>query len=616
MAEERRERRQDTHSAAGRWAPVEKPADARGTLWRLSGYVWRQRAVLLGVTVLVAISSVLGVLGPYLMQMAIDVYMAEGDLAGLGRLALGLVAVYGVGATASWLQAYIMAAVAQDSVRELRQELFTRMQKLPLRFFDRHTHGELMSRLTNDMDNVSRVLADTVVQLVSSVLGLVGVTVMMFVINWRLALVTLGVVPLMAAITRLVSRRTRAGFRIRQEHLGELNGMIEETVTGHRVVQAYAREAQTVQEFEAINRKLQQASVRAQVFAGLVGPTMNFVNNAGYAVVAGAGGWMALHDLATVGQIAAFISYARQFSWPLNQMAQLYNQIQSALAGAERVFAVLDETPEADDAPEGGAMSEAAGDVVFEQVDFHYEPGTPVLRQVNLHATPGQIVALVGPTGAGKTTIVNLLTRFYDITGGAIRIDRRDIRDVPLDDLRRQLGIVLQDTFLFGIPVMENIRYGRLGATDDEVVTAARLANADSFIRHLPHGYATVLAENGSNLSQGQRQLLAIARAVLAAPRILILDEATSSVDTRTERHIQEAMLRLMQGRTSFVIAHRLSTIRQADQILVLDGGRIVEQGRHGELLARRGFYARLYDSQFQGRKPGRTGTSAVADSG
>jgi ATP-binding cassette subfamily B protein len=587
----------------GRWGPVQKPKDARGVLKRLAAYVWAQRTALIWVVVLVAVTSGLGVLGPYMMGLAIDQYIAEGDLPGLARLAIALVAVYAVSAAASWLQTYIMSAASQRSIYNLRNDLFSKLQTLSLRFFDQYTHGELMSRLTNDVDNVSRILGDTVIQLISSALSLIGVATMMFIINWRLALVTLTIIPLMAAITRYISKHTRAGFKVRQQNLGELNGIIEESVTGHKVVKAYVREAVVVDEFEETNRKLQRASVKAQIYAGFVGPLMNFVNNTGYAIVAGAGGWMALQNLATVGAIASFINYARQFSWPLNRIAQLYNQIQSALAGAERVFEVIDEVPEVQDAPDAVPLTEIAGDVVFDHVDFRYEEDVPVLKDVSLQAEPGQMVALVGPTGAGKTTIVNLLTRFYDIDAGSIRVDGHDIREVKMHDLRRQLGIVLQDTFLFGTPVIDNIRYGRLDATDEDVIEAAKLANADAFIRRLPEGYQTVLSENGSNLSQGQRQLLAIARALLADPGILILDEATSSVDTRTERNIQEAMLRLMEGRTSFVIAHRLSTIRQADQILVIDHGEIVERGTHEELLAKQGFYHHLYWSQFKGQE-------------
>jgi ATP-binding cassette subfamily B protein len=405
----------------------------------------------------------------------------------------------------------------------------------------------------------------------------------------------------MMIVTQSVAKKTRTGFREQQEYLGDLNGLIEETVTGHRVVQGYAREDAEIAVFSESNAKLRAASTTAQIFSGFVGPMMNFMNNLNFAVVAGIGGWMAVRGLATVGTIASFINYARQFSRPLNQVAQLYNQIQSALAGAERVFEIFDEEPEIQDAPDAVSLDVVEGEVVFENVDFSYESEVPILKNVSLKAEPGQTIALVGPTGAGKTTIVSLLTRFYDIDAGRVLVDGVDIRKIKMDDLRRQLGIVLQDTFLFGVSVLDNIRYGRLDATDDEVIAAAKLANADEFIRRLPEGYQTVLSENGSNLSQGQRQLLSIARAILADPGILVLDEATSSVDTRTEQHIQEAMLRLMEGRTSFVIAHRLSTIRRADCILVINDGEIIERGTHEDLMAAQGFYYDLHMTQFRG---------------
>ncbi len=418
---------------------------------------------------------------------------------------------------------------------------------------------------------------------------------------------------MMLLLTRWVGGRTRAGFRQQQKALGKLNGIIEETITGQRVVKAYNREPAVIAEFSFANDELRRAATQAQIFAGVIGPLMNLVNNLGLAIVAGAGGWMALSGMATVGTIAAFINYTRQFGRPLNEIANLYNTIQSAIAGAERVFETIDEQPELADAADAQPLTAIRGEVTFEDVCFEYEPSVPVLKHVSLHAEPGQVVALVGPTGAGKTTIVNLLTRFYDIQSGRICIDGQDIRQLKLADLRRQLGIVLQDTFLFTGTVLENIRYGRLDATDEEVIAAARLANADPFIRRLPHGYQTELSERAGNLSQGQRQLLAIARAILANPSILVLDEATSSVDTRTERHIQEAMLRLMKGRTSFVIAHRLSTIRNADQILVINHGEIIERGTHETLLAQRGFYYHLYNSQFRANGKGEAKMPAMS---
>ena len=576
--------------------------DVRGTMRRLWGYLSRQKWLLIGIVTLVALSSGLNLLGPYLMGIAIDVYILNGDVPRLIRTALLMIGAYGAASLAMWLQGYVMASLAQSTVRDIRNDLFAKLQTLSLRFFDQHTHGELMSRLANDVENISNVLNQGVTQFISSVLSVVGVVTIMFLINWRMALVSLITIPLMVFLSGVVAMQTRRGFREQQETLGDLNGIIEETITGQRVVKAFVREQAVIAEFDVANRKLQRASTRAEIFAGFMGPMMNLINNMGLAIVAGTGGWMVLRGLATVGTIASFISYVRQFSRPLNQIAQLYAQIQGAVAGAERVFEVLDEVPELIDAPDALPLEQVAGDVVFEDVCFGYEPDVPVLKQVDFHAEPGQTIALVGPTGAGKTTVINLLTRFYDINSGRIAIDGHDIRQLRKADLRRKLGIVLQDTFLFSDTVMENIRYGRLDATDEEVIAAARLANADQFIHRLPQGYQTELSERGSNLSQGQRQLLAIARAILADPGILILDEATSSVDTRTEQHIQEAMLRLMEGRTSFVIAHRLSTIRKADNILVVNHGEIIERGSHPELLAQRGFYHNLYMSQFKGQ--------------
>jgi ATP-binding cassette subfamily B multidrug efflux pump len=580
----------------------ERARDTRSTLRRLWGYLERQWAGLIGVAGLVAVTTAGGLLGPYLMGKAIDGYILAGDLQGLFHIVLLMVGVYVTASLATWLQTYVMAGVAYRTVRDIRNDLFAKLQTLSLRFFDQRTHGDLMSRLANDVENISNVLAESVTQLISSVLSLVGVAAMMLVLNARLAVVSLVAIPLMMFLSKWIATHTRRGFREQQQTLGALNGIIEESVTGQRVVKAYVRERAVMQEFETSNRKLQRAATGAQIFAGLLGPMTNFVNNVSLAIVAGVGGWMAVRGLATVGTIASFVNYARQLGRPLNQIASLYSSVQAALAGAERVFEILDETPELADAPNAQPLDGIRGKVIFDDVCFRYEKDVPVLKRVSLHAAAGQTVALVGPTGAGKTTIVNLLTRFYDIDSGSITIDGKDIRQVKKADLRRQLGIVLQDTFLFSESVMENIRYGRLDATDEEVIAAARLANADQFIRRLPQGYDTPLSERGSNLSQGQRQLLAIARAVLASPGILILDEATSSVDTRTERNIQEAMLRLMEGRTSFVIAHRLSTIRDADKILVINDGEIIERGTHGELLARGGFYHNLYMSQFKGR--------------
>jgi ATP-binding cassette subfamily B multidrug efflux pump len=579
---------------------VEKSKDTRRTLLRLWRYLERQRAILIGSSVLVVITSIIGLLGPYLMSMAIDTYIDKGDLAGLARLLGLMVITYVVASAGTWLQTYLLVGVAQYAVRDIRKDLFARLQTLPVRYFDQHTHGDLMSRLTNDVENISNILAVGFSQLLSSVLSLVGIIIFMFVLSVPMAIISLVVMPLTYFLTRFISKHTRQGFRETQQTLGELNGIIEETITGERTVKAFVRESTCVENFSLVNRHLQKVARRARIFAGFMGPVMNMVNNLGLAIVACSGGWLAVQGLLTVGEIAAFVNYAGRLGWPLNQIAQLFNSIQSALAGAERVFDLMDEIPEMD-ASESQSLKHVKGRVDLSQVNFSYEAGVPVLKNVSLEARPGQMVALVGPTGAGKTTIANLLTRFYDVDSGAIYIDGQDVRTVKKDDLRRRLGLVLQDNFLFADTVMANIRYGQPGASDEAVRAAARLANADLFIHRLPQGYQTLLTERGGNLSQGQRQLLAIARAVLADPDILILDEATSNVDTRTEKHLQEALLRLMQGRTSFVIAHRLSTIRDADLVLVINGGEIIERGTHHSLLAQKGFYYNLYMSQFKG---------------
>jgi ATP-binding cassette subfamily B protein len=581
---------------------IEKARNVRGALSRLVGYL-RPHVLPLAVAVLlVVLSTGLTLAGPYLLGLAIDRFIKTGNLAGLLRISLIMLAVYLCYWLAQAAQGILMARVGQRALHALRRDLFEHLQTLSLSFFDRRPVGELMSRLTNDIQTISILLTTNVTQAVSSLLTLVGVLVMMFVLDARLTLGAFLVMPLMVGVVLLVGQRTRRAFRIQQMRLADLNAVMEETIAGQRVVQAFGQQAGALAAFDQANWAARQAGVAAQSLALLIPPLMTALTEADIALVAGLGGWLALLGYTSVGTIATFAAYARTFSQPLRMLADLYNQVQAALAGAERVFEIIDTQPELTDAPDARPLEKIEGHVVFEHVDFGYVRGVPVLHGINLEAQPGQTIALVGPTGAGKTTIVNLLSRFYDIQNGAIRIDGHDIRTVTQDSLRQQLGIVLQDTYLFTGAVMDNIRYGRLDASDEECIAAARLANADQFIRRLPQGYATLLSERASNLSQGQRQLLAIARAVLADPRILVLDEATSSVDTRTEVHIQEALLRLMEGRTAFVIAHRLSTIRNADLLLVINDGRIVERGTHDELLARRGFYYRLYMSQFKER--------------
>ncbi len=582
---------------------IEKARDVRGTLRRLLGYLRPHSVVLAMAAILVVASTLLDLLGPYLNGVAIDRFIAERDVPGLARIVLLMLAVYLVVWALRVVLARLMVNMVQKVMRTMREQLFGHLQTLSLSFFDQHPHGDLMSRLTNDLDALGRLLAQNVTELIGGLLSLVGIVVMMFSINFWLSLGSMFVFPLMLWFTGWVGKRTRQGFRDFQMRTGQLNGELEEIFSGQRVIIAFGQEGSTLSKFDHVNEETRDVGIRAQTYATLIPPLMGIFSNANIAILAGLGGWMVIRGWATVGTILTFYNYSRRFAGPLRQLGDLYNQIQSALAGAERVFELLDQQPEILEAPNAIVLDKVRGDVAFDQVNFSYVPDVPVIKNMSFHAEPGQTIALVGPTGAGKTTMINLLSRFYDIQGGSIRIDGVELREYNKASLRRKLGVVLQDTFLFSESVMENIRYGRLDATDDEVIAAAALANADQFIRRLPQGYQTELSERGSNLSQGQRQLLAIARAILADPGILILDEATSSVDTRTEQHIQEALLRLMEGRTSFVIAHRLSTIREADRILVINDGEIIERGSHQELLAQQGFYHHLYMSQFRGQE-------------
>ncbi|HJX41230.1 MAG TPA: ABC transporter ATP-binding protein [Anaerolineales bacterium] len=581
---------------------IEKARDARSALTRLLPYLRPFRTTLILVFALVLIYTLLGLFGPYLMGMAIDRFIAGKDPAGLARTALLMLGAYLLSNLFQVVANWLMAGISQRSLKRIRGDLFQHLQRLSLSFFDRNPAGELMSRLTNDIDAINQAVSQNVIALLASSLSMGGAMLAMFLLDARLALVSLLVVPIMLGFTVFVARYTRRGFRRLQKALGELNGVMEETISGQRAVKAFRRSDLAVEAFRRNNQQVYQAGVYANTYALLLMPFTNVLGNFFVIVLAGVGGWLALRDLASVGLIATFIAYAQGFVQPLRQLANMYNALQAALAGAERVFEILDTAPEIPDEPEAAALETMRGDVRFEGVNFGYLPDVPVIKDMSLVAPAGTTVALVGPTGAGKTTLVNLLTRFFEVDSGKITIDGRDIRRIRKADLRRQLGLVFQDTFLFSGTVMDNIRYGRLDATDEEVIQAARMAEADPFIRQLPQGYQTDLAERASNLSQGQRQLLSIARAILADPGILVLDEATSSVDTRTEARIQQALLRLMKGRTSFVIAHRLSTIRDADQVLVVREGEIVERGTHQELLDLRGFYHQLYVSQFKGQ--------------
>jgi len=579
---------------------VARASDPRGTLARLASYFSEHRAGVAVVAACIVVYTTLALAGPYLMGVAIDRFIARRDPSGLAPIGLLMLGAFLLSNALQTVAGWLMAGISQRALERLRAGLFRHIQTLPLSFFEARSSGELMSRLTNDIDAINQAVAQNITSLLASVLSMAGILVAMFVLDRWLALASLLVVPLMLWFTRFVTVYTRKGFRELQRHLGALNGVMEESIGGQRVVTVFRRNESVLSGFRASNEEVYRAGVYANTYALLLMPLTTVLGNLFVIVLAGLGGWLALRGLVSVGVIATFIHYGQNFVQPLRQLSNLYNTLQAALAGAERVFEVLDRAPETDEGRSPSAP--VRGEVVFDSVTFGYLPGTPVLEDISLTAAAGQTVALVGPTGAGKTTVISLLTRFHEIERGAIRIDGTDIRDLKKDDLRRKLGMVLQDTYLFGVSVRENIRYGRLGASDEEVVRAAELADADHFIRQLPQGYDTVLSERAGNLSQGQRQLLAIARTLLADPAILILDEATSSVDTRTEARIQRSLLRLMEGRTSFVIAHRLSTIRDADQVLVIVGGRIVERGTHHGLLEKRGVYQRLYASQFKGQ--------------
>jgi len=582
-----------------RGGPTAKPKSFSGTLRRLWGWLGPERGRLALALMAVMGSSLLALAAPYGVGVAVDAIGAETgvDTDLLRIMIVVLAAAYLTDALLHLTQGRLSAAISQRVVRRLRAALFGKLQKLPLAYFDARQHGELMSRLANDIDNVSSSLSQPAIQFMSGAVALIGSLAMMLVISPLLTLASMVTVPLVYGLVRNITRRTRVLFREQQAALGRLNAHVEETVTGLRTVRAYGREEHAVAVFDELNGDLYGTGLRAQILSGFLMPMLNVIGNLGFAVVAVAGGVLAIRGDITVGAIAAFMTYSRQFVRPLNDMANLFNMIQSGVAGAERAFEVLDEQEEPADPPDAVPLEHPRGHVVFENVRFSYRPEVPALRDVSFTVPAGATVALVGKTGAGKTTIVNLLTRFYDVTEGRILIDGRDIREYTRDSLRRCFGVVLQDTYLFAGTIRENIKYGRPDATDEEMEEAARLAGADRFIRRLPKGYDTVLTENGGNLSHGERQLLAIARVMLTRPSILILDEATSSVDTRTERQIQRALLNLMKGRTSFVIAHRLNTIREADEILVIEDGTVVERGRHEELLKLGGRYSRMYEA-------------------
>ena len=577
----------------------EKAEDRRGTLRRLADYLKPYHARLILVALLVVVATLFGLIGPALLGRAIDQYVVFGDLDGLLEIALVMLGVYLAQGLFTVIHGVIMIRIGQHFVADIRMALFRHYQALSMDYHDRHRTGDLMSRIANDSETINQILSNGLIQFTTNILSLGGIMVAMLLLNLPLAIGTLIILPVMLWITSQITERTRKAFRGMQKNLGWLNAVMEENITGIRAVQAYAQEDAAIAQFQDASQAYRAVGIRADFITAALGPMFTTMMILTVAATSLLGGWLALRGIVSVGVIATFVIYIMNFFRPMRGIAMVYNQLQSALAGAERIFAALDATPTVTDAPHALPLGDIRGAVRFDHVDFAYERDKLVLESINLDVEPGQTIALVGPTGAGKTTIISLLSRFYDVSAGSIRIDGQDIRGVTQDSIREQLGIVLQDTFLFSGTVIQNIRYGRLDASDAEVIEAAKLANADSFIRLLPRGYQTQVSEKGHNFSQGQRQLLAIARAILADPRILILDEATSSVDTRTEIHIQEALLRLLEGRTAFVIAHRLSTIRNADQVLVVNDQRIIERGTHDELLAMGGFYHDLYLSQY-----------------
>ncbi|GHH99093.1 ABC transporter ATP-binding protein [Neobacillus kokaensis] len=597
----------------GMGMPVQKAKDFKGTLKRLITYLKPYKGQLLAVFITAIISTVFSIVSPKIMGKATtklfeglmmkinQVPGAKIDFVYIGNIILLLIGLYLLSAAFAYVQQYIMAGVAQKTVYNLRKEVEEKLNRLPLKYFDAKTHGEILSRAVNDVDNISTTLQQSLTQLITSVITLIGVIVMMLSISPLMTLIVVVTLPLSFVATASIAKKSQRYFKGQQKALGQLNGHVEEMYTGHKIIKVFGREKKSMEEFEVINEKLYNAGWKAQFVSGMIMPIMSFINNIGYVLVSVAGGILVTKKAIEIGDIQAFIQYARQFSQPITQTAQIANVIQSTIASAERVFEILDESEEVAETASPKVITAPKGDVEFKHVSFGYKENDLLIEDMNISVKPGQKIAIVGPTGAGKTTLINLLMRFYEINSGQILIDGMDTREMRRADLRSLFGMVLQDTWLFNSTIQDNIAYGREGATEEEIIAAAQAANADHFIRTLPDGYDTVLNEEASNISQGQKQLLTIARAILANPPMLILDEATSSVDTRTEVQIQKAMDHLMHGRTSFVIAHRLSTIRDADLILVMNHGKVIEKGNHQELLNQGGFYADLYNSQFTG---------------
>lgn len=577
-----------------------RPKAGKRTLIRLAAYLVCDRMLLVVIGVLIVISIAANLGGSYLLRPIINEYILPGDFAGLVRMLGILVGIYLVGIAAVYVEYRLLNKIGQQTVARMRADLFRKMEHLPVGYFDTHQHGDLMSRFTNDMDRISDALTDSLSDMLSSALTVVGIFCLMLVISPILTLVTLVTVPLMFLGARGIVRKSRKYFKAQQESLGNVNGYIEEMISGQKVVKVFGHEQKAEEDFGGLNQDLNIKSLKSQFYSGLMMPVMQNLSTLNYVLVTIAGALLAIFRGFDVGGLAAFLQYSRQFGRPVNELASLYNSIQAALAGAERIFEVIDEKPEGPDLPEAVELDGVKGEVVMKEVWFGYRPEKMILKGISFEAPAGRKIALVGATGAGKTTILNMLPRFFDIRSGEIRIDGEEIRTVRRRSLRKAMAIVLQDTHLFTGTVRENIRFGRLEATDEEVVAAAKLTAAHSFIKRLPHGYDTLLENDGANLSQGQRQLLNIARAAVADPAILLLDEATSNIDTRSEILIQKGLDQLMQGRTSLIIAHRLSTIRNADIILVLEHGQIVERGTHEELLRIKGKYFTLNQEQFR----------------
>ncbi|WAA13944.1 ABC transporter ATP-binding protein/permease [Fervidibacillus halotolerans] len=588
----------------------DKPKNFKGTFKRLLSYLSSSKYRLIFVFFTAILSTVFSIVSPKylgkattkifegLMAKMQNVPGAAIDFGYIANILLLIIGLYLFSSLFTYIQQWIMAGVTQKTVYQLRKEVDEKLSRLPLKYYDSRTHGEILSRVVNDVDNISNTLQQSLTQLITSLVTLVGVIVMMITINIPMTLIVVLTLPLSFVITRMIISKSQNYFAGQQKALGELNGHVEEMFTGHQIVKAYGKEENSIRQFNRINADLYDSGRKAQFISGIIMPLMMFVNNIGYVLVSVVGGIFVTKRAIAVGDVQAFIQYARQFSQPITQASNIANIIQSAIASAERIFQVLDEAEEIQD-EEKATVNDIQEKIRFEHVHFRYKENEPLIEDLNIEVKKGQTVAIVGPTGAGKTTLVNLLMRFYDVQKGRITIDGIDLRDLNRQNLRSLFGMVLQDTWLFNGTIKENIAYGRDGATDEEIIRAAKAARADHFIRTLPDGYETVLNEEASNISQGQKQLLTIARAILADPKILILDEATSSVDTRTELVIQRAMDELMKGRTSFVIAHRLSTIQKADLILVMNHGEVIEQGTHEELLKENGFYADLYNSQF-----------------